>query len=73
MVKNTNFRKKNFFCSFYVILSLNAKFYVHRSKGVVCGQYKDKEGKIALKMSIFTIEHVSKGADLFPYLIEDGT
>ena len=33
------------FCSFYIKLSLHAKMYIRRSKGVACGQYKDKEGK----------------------------
>ena len=45
IVKNENFQKKYFFCSFYVIMSLHAKNFVCRSNGVACGQYKDKEEK----------------------------
>ena len=44
IVKNENFQHLSF-RYFYVRLSLNAKNHVRRSKGVACGQYKDKEGK----------------------------
>ena len=44
IVKNENFQKKIFFCSFYVTLSLHTKNYGCRSSGVACGEYKDKEG-----------------------------
>ena len=45
IVKNKNFQKIFFFCSFYVIMSLHAKNCACRSNGVACGQYKDKEEK----------------------------
>ena len=53
IVKNENFQKNFFFCSFYVIMSLHAKYCVCRSNGVACGQYKDKEEK--------TLKKVKKG------------
>ena len=53
IVKNENFQKKFFFCSFYVIMSLHAKNCACRSNGVACGQYKDKEEK--------TLKKVKKG------------
>ena len=49
IVKNENFQKKIFFCSFYVIMSLHAKNCVCRSNGLACGQYKDKEEKTPKK------------------------
>ena len=51
------------FCSFYIKLSLHAKMYIRRSKGVACGQYKDKEGKKQkkpLKLAIFKISKNKK-------------
>ena len=45
IVKNENFQKTFFFCSFYVILNLHAKKQDYMSNGVTCGQYKDKERK----------------------------
>ena len=45
IVKNENFQKICYSCSFYVIMSLHAKNCVCRSNGVACGQYKDKEEK----------------------------
>ena len=53
IVKNKNFQKIFFFCSFYVIMSLHAKNCACRSNGVACGQYKDKEEK--------TLKKVKKG------------
>ena len=49
IVKNENFQKKIFFCSFYVTLSLHAKNFDCTSIGVSCGQYKDKEEKTLKK------------------------
>ena len=49
IVKNENFQKTFFFCSFYVIMSLHAKNCVCRSNGLACGQYKDKEEKTQKK------------------------
>ena len=49
IVKNENFQKKIFFCSFYVTLSLHAKNFDCTSIGVSCGQYKDKEEKTRKK------------------------
>ena len=49
IVKNKNFQKIFFFCSFYVIMSLHAKNCVCRSNGLACGQYKDKEEKTPKK------------------------
>ena len=45
IVKNENFQKTFFFCSFYVTLSLHAKKYGCRTNGVACGQYKYKKQK----------------------------
>ena len=49
IVKNENFQKNIFFCSFYVTLSLHAKNFDCTSAGVSCGQYKDKEEKTLKK------------------------
>ena len=43
------FKKKYFFCTFYVTLSLHAKKFDCTSIGVSCGQYKDKEEKTLKK------------------------
>ena len=67
IVKNENFQKKIFFCSFYVIMSLHAKNCVCRSNGLACGQYKDKEGKNNQK----SIGHEKANFQFFLFCLKD--